>query len=72
MYNHVYRLATKIGFTFPHLPKRWNYKKNEMELLATLFSLFYDTYSLLNIEIQNFKLTVTLTIDKNSDNCTKY
>jgi hypothetical protein len=45
-------------------------KKNEMELVATLFFLFYDTYSLLNIEIQNFKLTVTLTIIVNIfNNC---
>jgi hypothetical protein len=27
---------------FPHLPKRWNYKKYEMELLATVF-FFYIT-----------------------------
>jgi hypothetical protein len=25
--SSLYRVATKIGFTFPHLPKRWNYKQ---------------------------------------------
>jgi hypothetical protein len=30
MFVGIYRLATKIGFTFPHLPKRWNYKKSEI------------------------------------------
>jgi hypothetical protein len=55
----------KLDSLFHICPKDGTTKK-------TLFSLFYDTYSLLNIEIQNFKLTVTLTIDKNSDNCTKY
>jgi hypothetical protein len=29
--------GTKIGFTFTRLLKRWDYKKNEKELLLTLF-----------------------------------
>jgi hypothetical protein len=33
---------------------------------------FYATHSLLNIEIHNFKLTLALTIVKNSDNYKKY
>jgi hypothetical protein len=60
----------KLDSLFHICPKDGTTKKNEMELVATLFFLFYDTYSLLNIEIQNFKLTVTLTIIVNIfNNC---
>jgi hypothetical protein len=51
---------------------------NDLALLQLLFYQsriipFCDTYPLLNIEIHNFKLAMTLTIIvKNSDNCTKY
>jgi hypothetical protein len=48
------------------LAQKMELKKNEIEFLATCF--FYVTM----LEIHNFKLTVTLTIVKNSDNCTKY
>jgi hypothetical protein len=44
-------------------------------IVATLIPNHFEspnTYSLLNIEIHTFKLTVTLTIVKNNDNCTKY
>jgi hypothetical protein len=34
-------LATKIGFTFPHLPKRWNYNKNAIELLCWQHCFFF-------------------------------
>jgi hypothetical protein len=33
---HIYRVATKIAFTFPHLPKRWNYKQKLNEIAGNI------------------------------------
>jgi hypothetical protein len=38
---HIYRVATQIGFTFPHLPKRWNYKQKLNEIAGNIVFFFY-------------------------------
>jgi hypothetical protein len=57
--SSLYRVATKIGFTFPHLPKRWNYKQKLNEVAGNI--VFFYVIMFIRCSILKF-MTVTLTI----------